>query len=821
MLLNYLKLSLRLLARNPFFTFINVLGLAVGFSVFIFLWQYSQNELNSDRMWKDWQRIARMGFVWTYNDNDGKGWRDVLCGAQPGRIAPQLKQDFPELEDVTRTSGIQSPLLISRVHNQQKVTFKEEKVVFADANFFAFFDVPFLYGDARESLAHGNSVSVSHSTALRYFGERNPLGEILVMNDTLSLRVAGVFQDFPDNSHFDFDIAISNERHLNEWSALVIFPWRQTFVKARSVIDWTIFEEKVDLLKGKYWRELERRHGAGEVKRMIVEPLPDVVFSGGRGNPFQQKSRSMLIILGLTGLVVLIIAWINYILLALSRSKKRMNEMGVRKVAGASFRDFAGQFITEALVVNLVSLALGITLLQFIGGTGKLVFDLPFYGLEGADNGTLAILILFLLAGIVTSGLYPALVSAKYNPSALFRIRTGLSKGGRVVHWFNTVQYVFATILILWTFTVYLQLDYVISKSRNDAGDAVVVVEAPILRSHGYLSKMEHFENQFAFIDGILDKTVSRSVLGDESYESLEVYQPGKTHWVGIDTHGGVDENFIPMFHIQLIAGRNFISTDKTNAIILSEGALQRLGFDTPAGAVGAKVKVGEPYHTEMEIIGVIKGYPFRPYFFDYSDVERAEADHGVALTVRNYQAENFSPERIIVKVDPQKVEVILSKAKRAFEVAFPGNIFHWYWADEHVTRHYQREKTNRSQIIVFTCIAIGIACLGLLGMMSHKVLEKTKEIGIRKILGAQLRHIALVLLRSTFRQVVISLALAYPAAYYLMGRYLERFSERITLQWWQFAIPVAMLLLIMLVTVATVVWRAAKSNPVEALKYE
>lgn len=827
MLLNYLKLSLRLLARNPFFTFINVLGLAVGFSVFIFLWQYSQNELQSDRMWKDWRRIARVGWIVNSSD-DGKVYGEATFGMIPAFMIPQLKQDFPEINEFTRYSDFLGAMLFSAFQNQQRVIIKEEKAVYADANFFQFFDIPFVYGTAKGSLANGNSVAISHSTALKFFGERNALGEIIVMNDTLTLKVDGIFADLPANSHLNFDIVISNETRLGRWATLSMYPLVQGYVKTNTIIDWAPLEEKVNSLKEDYWDEIMKRFPRSKLNRMLLQPLPELMFSNAIDNidPASQKSKPMMVLFGVLGLVVLVIAWINYIIMSLSRATKRMKEVATRKVAGASFLDFAKQFIVEALMLNVISIALGFTLLQVFSGSVNLLFDMPFYGFTTIDGLSIIILLSIFLAGAIITGLYPALAAARFHPWALFHVGASFSKGGKMITWLTTVQYVSAIILILWAFIMYLQLDYVISKSKNDVGESLLVIDAPIIQSSTYQSDFEYFVNTVGAMPGVLDKTMSRNVMGgdDAGSPGLTVYPAGPDRGFVLDSNGGVDENFIPFLNIKMIAGRNFVSSDRGNVLIISEQAAQRLGFATPAEAVGAKVQIekGETNYgrnlAELEIIGVVMDYQIEPYFMNAAI---AEPDPGLGLIYKGYLAEHYFPQRVIIRVEPQNVEAILKKTKKEFEAVFPGNVFNWYWLDEHVTRHYHREETNRNQITLFTSIAIGIACLGLLGMMSHTAVEKTKEIGIRKILGAKLTQIAQLLLNTTVKQIAVATLIGIPTAFYLTQKYLEKYTERIVLEWWHFALPVLILIVILFATIASVLWKAAKSNPVDALKYE
>ena len=293
----------------------------------------------------------------------------------------------------------------------------------------------------------------------------------------------------------------------------------------------------------------------------------------------------------------------------------------------------------------------------------------------------------------------------------------------------------------------------------------------------------------------------------------------------GFDTNGGVDEYFIPFYDIKILAGRNFNALDRGNGVIVSEGALTRLGIASPEEAVSLKIQVegsefGKFVWNTVEIIGVVKSYRLRP-MLKFSGDHDLRADAGIILTYKSYLNPDLQAGRFTVRVEPEKIESFMHAAEQAYNEIFPENVFRWYFLDDHVNRHYTTEKIWRNQILFFTCLAIGIACLGMLGMISNKASEKTKEIGIRKVLGAELHQVAQLLLNTTAKQIALAAVIGIPVAYYLTQQYLQKFSERIELQWWHFILPLAILIFIMLTTIASVVWKAARSNPVEALKYE
>ena len=354
----------------------------------------------------------------------------------------------------------------------------------------------------------------------------------------------------------------------------------------------------------------------------------------------------------------------------------------------------------------------------------------------------------------------------------------------------------------------------------------MVVIESPTIKGDDYTDRITLFKNLISKELDIISVTSSTAVLGDEMGDAdFEIKRQGSTHFYFLDRNG-VDENFIPTYAIKLLAGRNFISDDRADVVIISRLAAERLGFKKPEEAVGNHIlafhysmgNVAKREYQTVEVIGVIENYRTAPYFFSsvtYND------ESGIVLTYGDKLFKELAADRLTLQINLERVDMTIATAEGAFKKIFPGNVFTWYFLEDHVNRVYQGEEVIRNQIILFTCVTILIASIGLLGMISLKAVEKTKEIGIRKVLGAQLSQIGILLLHSTFKQAVIAFVISAPIAYYFTQQYLEKFSERIELQWWHFGLPVALLMIIMMITVGTVVWKAAKNNPVEALKYE
>jgi putative ABC transport system permease protein len=382
------------------------------------------------------------------------------------------------------------------------------------------------------------------------------------------------------------------------------------------------------------------------------------------------------------------------------------------------------------------------------------------------------------------------------------------------------LQYTAVTVLIIWGFMIYRQVEFILSKDLGFNYDNVIVIDAPMFKNTNFHVELEGFKNTLTAIPGVQDVTQCTSEMSG-SYWDVGLRKPGG-EFTYVGTNGSVDENFLQFFKVPLVAGRNPLAGDSAREIVISEGTLSHLNFTNAEDAIGTELEVDQvggdviPVH----VVGVFKGYRIRP-MLRFSGAHGLEADPGVALFNDHRLKQWFTVDKILLRVNEADVTTTMAHVATVYKSMFPGNVFHWTFLDENINRHYVTEKVWRNQILIFTCIAIGIACLGLLGMISNRVLEKTKEIGIRKILGAQIYQIALILISTTARHLTLAIMVGIPLAYLLTQQYLEKFSERIAIQWWHVVIPILLLIILMCLTISSVLWKAAKSNPVDALKHE
>jgi putative ABC transport system permease protein len=807
--------------------------LAVGFTSFYALWQYSTSELKSDQYHQDAERIGRIGVRWQWLEQNTNSWRLLTLGFSKTALLATVKEDFPEVESTLRVLN-QSYFTTELVNHKEKITisivddrmgqtrmFKEEHVAYADSNLFNFFSIPLIYGQPESILGGANFVALSKSTASKYFGNENPTGELLRLNDTITLKVSGVYEDLPNNTHLNFDMIISNLGLARKWNTDA-GGWNQAigYVKLRHS-NFKDFETKLNQKADQYWPALRSR--PNRKLDMFVQPLTDISFERVIGSLQKVKSRPFLITLGFIALSILTMAWVNYVNLSVTRITRRFKEIATRKVSGAGTSDIIGQFVTESFVTNGFALALSFTLIQIVRLPVAALFGIYFINPASLSLSSALIFLSIIFVGIVATGLYPAFISKARKPGELFTNDSPAS-GRRIIPSLLTVaQLAAALIFIMLGFTVFLQLNHILNIDTGLKKEQVIVIEAPVVKPENYTNMLATLKKELLNLSNVSSFSSSTFMVTQVNGMGFNSKRIGDDNSFGMDVNG-VDEDFVSHYGLKILAGRNFITDDQSDRIIVTRFASERLGFASPENAIGSRIDVSigsEEGWKEVEIIGVVENFRNMPLFEGGMSSESSTGRGGVLMYKDQLFEGAFLPEVLSVLVMPQNFEKTMGVIEKLCTEKFPSMVFSWSFLDDKINAAYAEEKIARNQIILFTTLAVIIACLGLLGMISNKVVEKTKEIGIRKVLGAPLYNIAQMLLNPTIKQIAMATMIGIPVAYYLTQQYLEKYSERISLEWWHFIVPVLILIVIMFSTIASVLWKAARNNPVEALRTE
>jgi putative ABC transport system permease protein len=492
-------------------------------------------------------------------------------------------------------------------------------------------------------------------------------------------------------------------------------------------------------------------------------------------------------------------------------------------VNGATVFDLFKQFVTEAIVTNLIAVAAALTILQLVRQPLASVLEIFVVDLWSTKPEVWIALGVTLLCGVMITGFYPAYVCIRRQPRTLFSMKSASSKSF-VKSLLTTIQFAVAIVLISWVFVVYLQLNYILKKDVGLNQDGVILIDGPVVKPPDFAQKFETFVKEMNNLPAIAGATSSRYMIGDATDK------PGNVRIVGSDTDtgadgNGVNEDFIPFFGLKMLAGRNFVANDRADAVILSWITAQRLGFKNPTDAIGTKVQLNTGNWNVRkfgDVVGVVEDYRLVP-FFNYSGTNTimSEGGFGLFLTYRNALFPELTPENLAIRVDLSRVDEVLPVVQRLYQSFFPANTFEWRFLNEQITRVYGNEKVARNQILMFTCLAIGIACLGLVAMMTQRIFDMTREVGIRKVLGASIFELTRTLVQNTSAQFLIAAALGIPLSVYLGVQYLQYYSERIALSWWHYGMPIGILLALMSCAVAHMLWKALRANPVDSLKHE
>jgi putative ABC transport system permease protein len=551
---------------------------------------------------------------------------------------------------------------------------------------------------------------------------------------------------------------------------------------------------------------------------IFFQPLKEVPYDSNRFDMHKPKSKYLLHIFCIASLVILMMAWINYINLTISSSNKRMKEIAARKTVGAGSKDFIIQFMLEAVVVNIISFLLALTFVQLFKLPADIFLQFYIPSWNAITLTTWIIISSVLLLGILLTGFYPAVITLKKSPKSLFNSSHLKTKGNNVSWILTTIQFTSALVLIIWVYTIHNQLTFILKRDIGLNVKQVLIVDLPIIPSKNFIRDIDQLTKSASALAGVAGYTVSNNVTAGNMRTPYFKIALGKNGpGITVDCNGGVDENFISFYGIRLLAGRAFQAdrpSDK-NSLLISRGAALRLGITKLEDAIGLR-----PEMPAGEIIGVFEDFTLRPLIYDDDNINFGGVP-GIALTYKSFLQESLIPKKVSFRITSVRPDKTIEELRAIYNSIFPGNIFNWYFLEDQINNRYESDQTARNQIFFFSVLAIGIACLGLLGVITESVVKKVKEIGIRKVLGARLHHIAQVLLSATIKQIIVATVISIPMAYFLTHQYVEKFTERITLQWWHYMIPVALLLVIMFATIASVLYDAAKTNPVESLRYE
>ena len=807
MLRNYLKISFRNFVSHKGYSFINLGGLVTGLVACLLIALYVSQELSYDRFHPHTEDTYRIVM-----DMFGGGELKTKSAVIYPAVAPGLKAEFPEVEEFTRILPFGGGVYSRKNEDGSVSIFNEENAVLADETFFEMFGFELIQGKAEEVLSQKSQIVLSESTARKYFGNDSPIGKSLHYRGEEELIVSGVMKDFSKNSHMQFDMITS----LKTWDNFEDFPeiwgWYDfyTFVRLSPNADRNAFEKKLagflDVKKADQYKEF---HSREELWSQAVADihLHSANLSWDMGENGGAEQVSFLVIVAI---LILIIAWINFINLSTARAVKRAREVGVRKVVGARRSELIYQFLVEAFIYNamaiLIAVGIAVALVPLINHVMLISLDV------GMLFSWPVLLTLggLTLGGALISGLYPAFVLSSFRPLEV--LKTGFFSQ-RKKFGFRQVLVVFqfaaSLILITGTFMVVKQLRFM---KNHDLGlniDQTIVLRAPTSSTgpDDLQNRLETLKTAVTQIPEVKGISTSSSVPGIENF-SISGFTSRHFPEELRDCYVvRTDEHFMPDFEIELLAGRNFMremSTDSAAAIINSK-AMKHLGFDDPEAALGEKINPGR--RREWTIIGVVENY------------HQASVKHELDPVLFFYRPDRVSYYSL--KTQTPDYANLLARLETQWEKIYPDNPFDYFFLDETFARQYQSEERFSKIFSGFSLLAILVACLGLFGLVSFTAEQSKKEIGIRKVLGASVSQLVALLLKDYTRLILIAMFLGFPLAWYLMDQWLQEFAYRTEISIEIFIICGILILFISFLTISRKSYSAAVANPSDVLRNE
>lgn len=797
---HYITLTIRNLMANKGYFIINLLGLTIGITSFILIVLWIKAETSYDKFHKNAENIYRVDYL-LYEE----GILEKHSASGSHGVGKEIKNMFPEVKDYTRFYRTEC------IVTHEEKFFKEKNVLFAQSSFFNLFTFPLLEGKADSNLLALNHAVITEETARKYFGDENPMGKMIKIDGSLDLEVTGIVKSIPSNSHIKFDILISYENLIknsqywdNAWVSERVYSYILLAPGTKAEALQAKLPQVPETFIGKFMKE------AFFLLEFRLVKLTDIHLHSAVSNELEiNGSYRNVVSLGIIACLVLLIAFINYINLATSRSIEKAHEVGIRKVSGALKKDLISQFLTESVLLNLIALIVSFSGVLLLLPFFKHVMQSPLQ----IDYLIVAVLFtLLIISGSLLTGLLPAIYISRFAPGLVLKGKNpGLSDWtGRLKNYLVVLQFTISVILIAGTITIYRQVSFMRNHNLGFNMDGIMILDGPrIIKANSYesyMNSLESFKNDITTLSGVGDISSSSNVPGTEIKNSRVFGIPveGRNTEKRIDTYY-VDSKFFKTYGLTLLAGRNFSPTIREDSIniILNESALAYYAFEDKEAAVGKILRGG---NDKVSIKGVIN---------DFNQQSLKELPGPIAFF--NQPANTYYS----IKVNMAGIDRLIPEIEKTWTSHYPDNPFNYFFLNDSYNNQYLSDLRFNKLFFASSLLAIIIACLGLSGLSAYAIARRTKEIGIRKVNGARISQVMVLLNNDFVKLVVISILIAAPVAWFAMNKWLQNFAYKTDLSWWIFAFAGLLALVIALLTVSWQSWLAASGNPVDTLRYE
>lgn len=803
MLKNYLITAFRNLTKNKIFSIINILGLSIGIAACLLISLYVNYEFGFDKHIKDVDNLYRV----LYERETETGEKVQFASASP-TVGPAIKDKFPEIEKYTRAYKLEGILTID------DLSFREENMFWAEPNFIEMFSYQIIYKSSDRLLSEPNTMVISDKMAYKYFGNENAIGKILKLDGNQAFKITGIFKSQPSNMHFKADFLLSYINWENQLGDNVkTFGWVYsgfyTYIKLLPGTELKEINNKIELFINSELGEFMQQY---KIKiKYQLQPVKDIHLTSHFMHELAPNgNKNSIIFLNIVAWFIILIAWINFVNLLTISSIKRSSEISLRKVLGGTNSQLIRQFLFESVLINSISLLLAFALIEAIFPFFSQLTDIPTNYSIWTKLWVWQNVGLIFLTGTFLAGSYP--IWGVLTKRIVATLRNGFTGSKRAVFLRKILvifQFFMAIVLIAGTMSVYKQLQYLKSKETGINKTDILIVNTPRVGGNDLLNQRKTFVEEIEKYHFVKNISFSSVIPG-----KLNMFNRGGIYKLGDDPTTGknyrlteVDHHFMDVYSNIFLGGRNFSEETASDAlsVIVNLNALKLLGFESPTKSIGEKIVLEGQ---EATIIGVIENF--------HQESPRMDFEPQIFRLAKRFNG-YFS----IKLATTDNLKDVQSTLEKQYHTFFPGNPFEYFYLEDFYKQQYKSETQFGKVFGIFSLLALFITILGILSLSSFSAAQRKKEIGIRKVMGANIDQIIILLSKSYVSLLLISFILAIPVIYYALNKWLANFANRMELNIWIFIIPICLVSALSLVTVIYQSLKAANDNPVNSLRYE
>ncbi len=814
MFYNYLKTAWRNIIKRRSISVLNVLSLSIGITACILILGYVKYEKSYDDFHPDLDQLFRLNLGMT----NAEGSHIEFRATNHPAAGIYLKKDFPVVQSFARLVDVSifyGSAILSCESETGMTSFYEEDMFIADSAFLTMFGFDLISGIPQTALKKPEHVVLTQSLAKRFFGEEDPMGRTMKLNNQDTYVVNGIMKDPPPNTHFQISALFSASGFSNGLNNAWIWPEFHTYVKVTPDADISRLKQALDPFVDKYLGDVMEEFGIEE--KMALQPVKNIHLDGNLLKEVTENGdRSRIVFMMIIALMILAVAWINYINLSTSRLVERATEIGIRKVIGASRKSVISQLLIESALINFLAILLSLILLAVISPYSEYFTKSSMQGTDVLfsifrDQETVLVLLGLFLAGILFAGVYPAIVLSSFRPHNTLkgRIFAPAQRFG-FRHILVVFQFTIGIIMMAGTFIVFSQVSFMRSHDIGLNIDQLLIVKAPSIVDSSINLKMELLKERILQYSDITHLAVSSDIPGhliqnNNSIKRKEQYREESF----FATFLAIDESFVPTYELDIIAGRNFIKDRELDrsAVILNDRAVRALGYSSLDEVVGETITYKDDQQwKDGVVLGVVK---------DFNHRSLAYQQEPFVLFNRPYVPYDY----YAMKVHTRDLTNTVAKIETVYTQIFPRNPFDHFFLDDYFDQQYRADRRFGWIFGFFACLAILVACLGLIGLVAHITTRKAKEAGMRKILGASTFHILVLFGKQFVWLILIAATIAIPAAWWSGYSWMQSYAYQYQLSLWLFLIPVAIVLLL---SILTIIWQSSKVawvNPAEVLR--